>query len=178
MKMSFIYECYGYTYTGRDSQTEQKRKCSTNILIKMHNNHEENIEAVTKMALQFLAEAIGQCPAGLEKNTNRDIVFAVLGFQYGAVQSAAYVAGLDEDTSQGIAKEVVKRINGMDNETASKFLALMPILAKKEYPPIEIGSKAIIAFYNSSTDEEKLSTTASLQEILRQIDETYIPNKQ
>ena len=61
----------------------------------MHNNHEENIEAVTKMSLQFLAEAIGQCPAGLECSTNRNIVFAVLGFQYGALQSAAYVAGLD-----------------------------------------------------------------------------------
>ena len=58
-----------------------------------HKNPEENIEAVTKMSLQFLAEAIGQCPAGLEQSTNRDIVFAVLGFQYGAVQSAAYVAG-------------------------------------------------------------------------------------
>ncbi len=136
----------------------------------MHNNHQENIHAVTKMALQFLAEVIGQCPAGLENNTNRDIVFAVLGFQYGAAQSAACVAGLDEDTSQGIAEEVIKKINGMDNETATKFLALMPILAKKNYPPIEIGGKAIIGFYNSSTEEEKLSTTTSLQEILRQID--------
>ena len=30
----------------------------------MHNNHEENIEAVRKMALQFLAEVIG---AGSER---------------------------------------------------------------------------------------------------------------
>ncbi len=136
----------------------------------MHNSHEENIEAVTKMALQFLAEAIGQCPAGLESSTNRDIVFAVLGFQYGAVQSAAYVAGLDETTSAGIAEDVVGRINGMDGESVSQFLALMPRLAEKKYPPIALGGKAIIAFYNSSTDEEKLSTSGSLREILRQID--------
>ncbi|TLU55287.1 MAG: hypothetical protein FDX02_03390 [Chlorobium sp.] len=136
----------------------------------MHHHHKENIEAVTKMALQFLAEAIGQCPAGLESSTNRDIVFAVLGFQYGAVRSAAYVAGLDESASAVIAEEVVSRINGMDGESVSQFLALMPRLAEKEYPPIGIGGKAIIAFYNSSTDEEKLSTSGLLLEILRQID--------
>ena len=136
----------------------------------MDKNHEENIEAVTKMALQFLAEAIGQCPAGLESSTNRDIVFAVLGFQYGAVQSAAYVAGLDEAASAGIAEDVVSRINGMGRESVSQFLALMPMLAKKGYPPIGIGGKAIIAFYNSATEEEKLSTSGSLLEILRQID--------
>lgn len=137
----------------------------------MHKNQEENIEAVTKMALQFLVEAIGQCPAGLESSTNRDIVFAVVGFQYGAVQSAAFVAGLGEDASAGIAEEVLGRINGMDRESVSKFLALMPALAEKEYPPIGIGGKAIIGFYNSDTDDEKLSTAGSLREILRQIDE-------
>jgi hypothetical protein len=46
----------------------------------------------------------------------------------------------------------------------------MPRLAKKEYPPIGLGGKAIIAFYNSTTDEEKLATSGSLREILRQID--------
>jgi len=137
----------------------------------MHNNSEENIEAVRKMALQLLAEVIGQCPAGLERSSNRDIVFAVLGFQYGAVQSAAYVAGLNEEVSAGIAEDVVSRINGMDKESVSKFLALMPTLAEKEYPPIGIGGKAIISFYNSATDEDKLTTTSSLREILRQIDE-------
>jgi hypothetical protein len=85
----------------------------------MDNNHEESIEAVTKMSLQFLAEAIGQCPAGLESSTNRDIVFAVLGFQYGAVQSASYVAGLDETASASIAEDVVSRINGMDRDLNS-----------------------------------------------------------
>ncbi len=138
----------------------------------MHHNHEENIEAVRKMALQFLAEVIGQCPAGLENNTNRDIVFAVVGFQYGAVQSAAYVAGLGEDASLRITEDVVQTINGMDKERVSKLLALMPMLAAKEYPPIGIGGKAIIAFYNSTTDEEKLETAVSLREILRQIDES------
>jgi hypothetical protein len=142
----------------------------------MHKNLEENIESVTKMALQFLAEAIGLCPAGLERNTNRDMVFAVLGFQYGAVQSAAYVAGLDEDAATVITKDVVSRINGMDQESVSKFLALMPMLAGKEYPPIEIGGKAIISFYNSATDKEKLTAAASLSEILRQIDEAYTLN--
>ena len=137
----------------------------------MHKNQEENIEAVTKMALQFLAEAIGQCPAGLEGNTNRDIVFAVLGFQYGAVQSAAYVAGLGKDASDGITADVLQKINGMDKDSLSKFLALMPMLSKKEYPPISIGGKAIISFYNSPTEEEKLATVSSLREILRQIDE-------
>ncbi len=138
----------------------------------MHKNQEENIEAVTKMALQFLAEAIGQCPTDLESSTNRDIVFAVLGFQYGAVQSAAYVAGLGEDAAAAITTDVLQRINGMDKESLSKFLALMPMLAKKEYPPIGIGGKAIISFYNSATEEEKLATLSSLREILRQIDET------
>ena len=137
----------------------------------MHINHEENIAAVTKMSMQFLAEAIGQCPAGLESSSNRDIIFAVLGFQYGAVQSAAYVAGLDESASTGIAEEVVGRINGMDQATVSKFLALMPTLAEKEYPPIGIGSKAIIGYYNSAADEEKLAAAAALREIFRQIDE-------
>ena len=137
----------------------------------MHKNQEENIEAVKKMALQFLAEAIGQCPTGLESSTNRDIVFAVLGFQYGAVQSAAYVAGLGADASDGITADVLRRINGMDSESLSKFLALMPMLAKKEYPPIGIGGKAIIGFYNSATEEEKLASVSSLREILRQIDE-------
>ena len=137
----------------------------------MHHNNKENIEAVTKMALQFLAEAIGECPAGLESSTNRDIVFAVLGFQYGAVQSAAYVAGLGKDASASIAEDVLGRINGMNSESVSKFLALMPMLAEKEYPPIGIGGKAIIGFYNSGTDEDKLATVASLREILRQIDE-------
>ncbi len=147
------------------------REHATKLSILMQNNHKKNIEAVTKMALQFLAEAIGQCPAGLESNTNRDIVFAVLGFQYGAVQSAAYVAGLGEDASASIAEDVVQKINGMDKETVSKFIAMMPTLAEKEYPPIGIGGKAIIGFYNSATDEEKLATTTSLREILRQIDE-------
>ncbi len=137
----------------------------------MHHNHEEQIEAVTKMALQFLAEAIGQCPAGLERSTNRDIVFAVLGFQYGAVQSASYVAGLGEEASTGIAKNVLGRINGMDKESTMKFLALMPTLAEKEYPPIHIGGKAIIGFYHAATEEEKLAAAGSLREILRQIDE-------
>lgn len=137
----------------------------------MHKNQEENIEAVTKMALQFLAEAIGQCPTDLESSTNRDIVFAVLGFQYGAVQSAAYVAGLGEDAAAAITADLLQRINGMDRESLSKFLALMPMLAKKEYPPIGIGGKAIISFYNSATEEEKLATISSLREILRQIDE-------
>ncbi len=129
------------------------------------------IEAVTKMSLQFLAEAIGQCPAGLESSTNRDIVFAVLGFEYGAVKSAAEATGIGEDDFVGIAEEVVGRINGMDKTTVLKFLALMPMLAEKEYPPIGIGSKAIISFYHASTEDEKLAAAGSLQEILRQIDE-------
>lgn len=137
----------------------------------MHKTLEENIDAVTKLSLQFLAEAIGQCPAGLERTSNRDVVFAVLGFQYGAVQSAAWAAGLDEEVSSGIVEEVVGRINGMDRETVLKFLSLMPTLADREYPPIDIGGKAIIGFYNASTDEEKLTTAGSLREILRQIDE-------
>lgn len=137
----------------------------------MQKKPEENIEAVKKMSLQFLAEAIGQCPAGLEKSRNRDIVFAVVGFQYGAVQSAAYVTGLDEECSAVIAQEVIGRINGMDRETADRLLALMPMLAEKEYPPIGIGSKAIISFYNSVDDEQKLTAACSLQKILKQIDE-------
>lgn len=135
----------------------------------MHNK--QNTEAVTKMTLQFLAESIGQCPAGLESSTNRDIVFAVLGFQYGAVRSAAYVAGLDEKESAGIAEEVIGRINGMERETVTAFLAIMPMLAEKEYPPIGIGEKAIIGFYNADTEEEKQNAAGSLREILRQIDE-------
>ena len=138
----------------------------------MHNNQEKNIEVVTKLALQFLAEAIGQCPSGLESSTNRDIVFAVLGFQYGAVQSAAYVAGLSEDASAIIAEDVIRRINGMEKDKVSKFLALMSQLAEKKYPPIGIGGKAIISYYNSATDEEKVATVCSLLEILRQIDES------
>lgn len=136
----------------------------------MHDHHEQNHEAVAKLALQFLAEAIGQCPAGLENSTNRDVVFAVIGFQYGAVQSAAYVAGFDEDKAAGIAEEVICKINGMDKETASKFLDVMPMLTEKEYPPIGIGSKAIISFFNAASGEEKLTATCSLQKILRMID--------
>jgi hypothetical protein len=94
-----------------------------------------------------------------------------LDFQYGAVQSAAYVAGLNDDIAASIAEDVVSRINGMDREAVSKILALMPALAGKKYPPIDIGSKAIIGFYNAATEKEKLATTASLQKILRQIDE-------
>lgn len=136
----------------------------------MINNQEGNLESVTKLTLQFLAEAIGQCPAGLENSTNRDIVFAVLGFQYGAVQSAAYVAGLDVEATAAIAHEVVGRINGMDRETASKYISVMPMLAGKEYPPIGIGGRAIISFYHAATDEEKLAAASSLQEILKQIE--------
>ncbi|WP_076791358.1 hypothetical protein [Chlorobium sp. KB01] len=138
----------------------------------MHNDHGERVEGVRKMALQFLAEAIGQCPAGLESSSNRDIVFAVLGFQYGAVQSAAYVAGLGEEAASGIVEEVVSRINGMEKESALKFLELMPMLAGKEYPPIGIGGRAIISFYNAASDGEKMSAAGSLQEILRQIEES------
>jgi hypothetical protein len=137
----------------------------------MHKNHEDTVEAVKKMSLQFLAEAIGQCPAGLEDCTNRDIVFAVIGFQYGAVQSAAYAAGLGEDVSTGIAEDVIGRINGMNRETVIKFLDMMPVLVRKEYPPIGIGGRAIIGFYNSADDKEKLTAAGSLREILRQIDE-------
>jgi len=145
------------------------KTASGNLYATMHEN--QNIESVTKMALQFLAEAIGQCPAGLESCTNRDIVFAVLGFQYGAVQSAAYVAGLGENAAADIAQEVIGRINGMEMATASKFVALMPMLAEKGYPPIGIGSKAIIGFYNAADEEEKLARACSLRELLRQIDE-------
>jgi len=134
-------------------------------------NRGENREAVTKMAMQFLAEAIGQCPAELEKSTQRDIVFAVLGFQYGAVQSAAFLAGLDEEVTAGIADEVIGRINGMQKELVSKILGVMPSLARKEYPPIGIGGRAIIGFYNGADEEEKLAAAGSLREILRQIDE-------
>ncbi|NTW57148.1 MAG: hypothetical protein HGB20_08925 [Chlorobiaceae bacterium] len=134
-------------------------------------NQEENREAVTKMSMQFLAEAIGQCPAGLEKSTDRDIVFAVAGFQYGAVQSAAYLAGLDAQAAAEIASEVLGRINGMHQDVVENILSLMPVLLRKEYPPIGIGGRAIIGFYNSSTAEEKLSAADSLREILRQIDE-------
>ena len=137
----------------------------------MHPHQEQNLEAVTKLALQFLAEAIGQCPAGVESSTNQDVVFAVIGFQYGAVQSAAYVAGLDEEASTRIAEEIVCRINTMGRETASRILAVMPMLSSKEYPPIAIGSRAIISFYNSATDDEKLAAASSLREILRQLDE-------
>jgi hypothetical protein len=137
----------------------------------MHNSHEENVEAVTKLSVRFLAEAIGQCPAGLEGTMNSDIAYAVVGFQYGAVQSAAYVAGLDEALAAGIIEEVVVRINGMTKEMGSRFLAVMPTLAQKEYPPIGIGGRAIISFYHSTTDAEKLTAACSLREILRQIDE-------
>ncbi|NTV99072.1 MAG: hypothetical protein HGA70_07910 [Chlorobiaceae bacterium] len=138
----------------------------------MHKSHEDNRAAVTKMAMQFLAEAIGQCPAGLENITERDIVFAVLGFQYGAVQSAAYLAGLDKEETTGIAEEVLGRINGMQGELVSNILEVMPSLARKQYPPIGIGGRAIIGFYNAAGDEEKLAAAGSLREILRQIDES------
>ena len=136
------------------------------------NNHPETIlESVTKLALQFLAEAIGQCPAGLEQSTNQDVIFAVIGFQYGAVQSAAYVAGLGIEAWNSIAGEVIGRINGMEQEEVMQFLSVMPTLARKEYPPISIGGQAIMRFYNATTDEEKLTAVTSLSEILRQIDE-------
>lgn len=134
-------------------------------------HQEENREAVTKMTMQFLAEAIGQCPAGLESSTERDIVFAVLGFQYGAVQSAAYVAGLDADAIASVTRDVLGRINGMQGEMVTKILQVMPSLAKKEYPPIGIGGRAIIGFFNAAADEEKIAAACSLREILRQIDE-------
>lgn len=137
----------------------------------MKNNQDGNRDAVTKMALLFLAEAIGQCPAGLEKSTDRDIVFAVVGFQYGAATGAAYVAGLDGDGVAAVAGEVVSRINGMAPEQATKFLSVMPMLAGKEYPPIGIGSNAIISFYNAATEEEKLAAATSLRDLLRRIDE-------
>ncbi|UWX57277.1 hypothetical protein NY406_08665 [Chlorobaculum sp. MV4-Y] len=136
----------------------------------MHDNPENSLESVTKLALQFLAEAIGQCPAGLEKSTNQDVVFAVVGFQYGAVQSAAYVAGLGAEAWNSIAGELIARINGMEREVVAQFLSVMPMLARKEYPTISIGGQAIIRFYNAATDEEKLTAAASLSEILRQID--------
>ncbi len=137
----------------------------------MHKGHEDKVEGVTKLSLQFLAEAIGLCPAGLESSTNPDIAYAVVGFQYGAVQSAAYVAGLGQESSVAVVEEVIIRINGMERETSSRFLAVLPTLAKKEYPPISIGGRAIISYYNSTTDEEKLTAASSLREILRQIDE-------
>jgi hypothetical protein len=137
----------------------------------MHKSHEENVEAVTKLSVQFLVEAIGQCPAGLERSMNSDIAYAVVGFQYGAVQSAAYVAGLDEEASAGIVEDVVIRINGMTREMGARFLAVMPTLAQKEYPPIGIGGRAIISFYNSATDEDRMIAACSLSEILRQIDQ-------
>ncbi|NTW51660.1 MAG: hypothetical protein HGB22_03635 [Chlorobiaceae bacterium] len=137
----------------------------------MHKSHEENVEAVTKLSVQFLVEAIGQCPAGLENSMNSDIAYAVVGFQYGAVQSAAYVAGLHEEASAGIVEDVICRINGMSREAGARFLAVMPTLAQKEYPPIGIGGRAIISFYNSATNEDKLIAAGSLREILMQIDE-------
>jgi hypothetical protein len=137
----------------------------------MPNESEKSLESVTKLAMQFLAEAIGQCPAGLEKSSNQDVVFAVVGFQYGAVQSAAYVAGLGADDWNRIAGEVIARINGFEQEVVAQFLSVMPMLARKEYPPITIGGQAIIRFYNAATDEERLTAAASLSEILRQIDE-------
>ena len=137
----------------------------------MHDQTEKSLESVTKLALQFLAEAIGQCPAGLEKSASQDVAFAVVGFQYGAVQSAAYVAGLGVEAWTSIAGEVIARINGMEQEAVAQFLSVMPMLARKEYPPITIGGQAIIRFYNAATDEEKLTAAASLSEILRQIDE-------
>ncbi|NTU54059.1 MAG: hypothetical protein HGA97_10250 [Chlorobiaceae bacterium] len=137
----------------------------------MHDIPEKSLESVTKLALQFLAEAIGQCPAGLERSGNQDVVFAVVGFQYGAVQSAAYVAGLGVDAWNGIAREVIGRINGMEREVVAQFISVMPMLARKEYPPISIGGQAIIRFYNAATDKEKLTAVYSLREILRQIDE-------
>lgn len=134
-------------------------------------NLEQSLESVTKLALQFLAEAIGQCPAGLEQNTSQDVIFAVVGFQYGAVQSAAYVAGLGLEAWTAIAEEVIGRINGMDRERVAKFIAVMPMLARKEYPPIALGGQAIIRFYNAADDKEKLIAAGALREILRQIDQ-------
>jgi hypothetical protein len=138
----------------------------------MQNNNDANRESVTKLAMQFLAEAIGQCPAGLEQSTNQDVAFAVVGFQYGAVQSAAYVAGLGLEAWTEIAGEVIGRINGMEAEAVTKFLSVMPMLARKEYPPISIGGQAIIRFYNAATGDDKLAATGALREILRQIDES------
>lgn len=137
----------------------------------MHDHPEKSLESVTKLALQFLAEAIGQCPAELERSSNQDVVFAVVGFQYGAVQSAAYVAGLGAEAWNGIAGEVIGRINGMEQEAVAQFLSVMPMLARKEYPPISIGGQAIIRFYNAATDEDKLAAASSLREILRRIDQ-------
>ena len=128
-------------------------------------------KSVTTLALQFLAEVIGQCPTGLEKSTNQDVIFAVIGFQFGAVQSAAYVAGLDEQSCTSIAGEVLARINGMESELVAQFLSVMPMLAHKEYPPIGIGGQAIIRFYNAENDKAKLAAAGALREILRQIDE-------
>jgi hypothetical protein len=137
----------------------------------MQDDTQKNLEPITRLAMQFLAEAIGQCPAGLEKSTNQDIIFAIIGFQYGAVQSAAYVTGLGQEAWNSIAREVIARINSMEQKMVTEFLSVMPMLARKEYPPITIGGQAIIRFYNAATNEDKLSAAASLREILRQIDE-------
>lgn len=137
----------------------------------MKKTREENLESVKTLCLGFLAEAIGQCPAGHASNRNQDRVFAVTGFQYGAVKSASYIAGLDEEACLCIAQEILGLLNGLDQETVSNILALMPTLVRKEYPPIDIGGQAIITFYNSDTEEQKLNAATSLQEILRQIDE-------
>jgi hypothetical protein len=134
------------------------------------NPHDKNSESVSKLALQFLASAIGYCPAGLEHTTNQDIVFAVVGFQYGAIQSAAYVSGLDETAAISIAEEVIGNLNGMEKETVLKFIDVMPMLSRKEYPPIVIGGRAIIRFYNAFTEAEKTAAATLLSDILRQID--------
>lgn len=134
------------------------------------NSHEKNPGSVSRLALQFLAEAIGHCPAALEQSKNQDVVFAVAGFQYGAVQSAATIAGLDQATADSIAAEVIGKISGMEQETVLKFLQVMPMLSRKKYPPIAIGEQAIIHFYNATSDEGKVSAASLLNDILRQID--------
>jgi len=55
-------------------------------------------------------------------------------------------------------------------EAVQRLLELMPMLDRKEYPPIGIGQRAIISFYNAASDEDKLTATKTLREILHQID--------
>jgi len=136
----------------------------------VHTNHKENIEAVTKISLQFLAEVIGQCPAGLESSSNRGIVFAVLGFQYGAVQSAAFVAGLDENTTACIA--IKCRQQNQRNREGRCIENNCPDAGscRKRVSPDRYRQQSHYRFFNSATEEEKLAKAKSLQEILRQID--------
>lgn len=120
---------------------------------------------------KFLEICNGFLPDDFDSTLTADKFYILVGFQFGALSSAANTVGLTPSATAQIFPTLLEAINGVSKEKAQAIMRKIPELIDQNYPPIEIGSNALDNFYSSESEAAKVKYAQELAQLITQFEQ-------